>query len=142
MQGEDLLALLRAEGRYAVGRGMVPAARLLLVLAAAGFAFGAVMGSFCLDDDTAVTGCCGTASGAGLGLELFCFSALSLFFFVRPKIFRLGLVPSGLAASLFFFFPFAFFAFLPAPLPVDVLELSASEAVNFPDLDMESTGLP
>ena len=39
-------ALLRAEGRYAVGRGMVPAARLLLVLAAAGFAFGAVMGSF------------------------------------------------------------------------------------------------
>jgi uncharacterized membrane protein YqjE len=39
-------ALLRGEGRYAVGRGRVPAERLALLLVVAGFAYGAAMGSY------------------------------------------------------------------------------------------------
>jgi hypothetical protein len=39
-------ALLRGEGRHAVGGGRLPVARLLLVLVACGALYGAVMGSF------------------------------------------------------------------------------------------------
>lgn len=38
--------LLRAEGRFAVGRGRVPVERLALVLGACGFCYGLAMGSY------------------------------------------------------------------------------------------------
>ena len=41
----ELDGLLRAEGRYAVGRGRVPVEHLLVLLLACGFLYGAAMGS-------------------------------------------------------------------------------------------------